>query len=159
MNSFLETKCNGGVARMCHMYACYIHSVEICIAPGNLYCSMQRAPYLQIFGFEHDAEGSSSGELSSDEECSGFNVDRATTAYYEFHSNVACTSDVGVRRFFDEEIVGDCVSDYGIYDDNELGIAHIRHIILPKTTKKERFQAASKCCMDILLAMATIGIL
>ena len=79
---------------------------------------------MQIFGTEHDAEGSGSGELSPDEECSGFTVDRATAAYYEFHSNVACTSDVGARRFFDEEAVGDYVSDPGIYDDNELGIGH-----------------------------------
>lgn len=34
-DSILETKCNGGVAGMCHMYGCYIHGVEICIAPGN----------------------------------------------------------------------------------------------------------------------------
>ena len=130
----------------------FVFLQEICIAQ----C---KGPIFADIWNWADAEGLSSGELSPNEEFSGFTVDHATTTYYEFHSNVACTSDVGVRRFFDEEVVGDCVSDYRIYDDNVLDIAHIRHIILPKTTKKERFQAASKCCMDILLAMATIGIL
>ena len=46
-----------------------------------------KAHDLQIFGTEHDAEGSGSGELSLDEECSGFTVDCAIAAYYEFHSN------------------------------------------------------------------------
>ena len=35
-------KRNGEVAGMCDMYGRYIHAVHICIAPGNLYCSMQR---------------------------------------------------------------------------------------------------------------------
>lgn len=88
------------------------------------YHTYAEAPDLQIFGTEHDAEGSGSGGLSPDEECSGFTVDHATAAYYEFHSNVACTSDVGARCFFNEEAVGDYVSDPGIYDDNGLDIGH-----------------------------------
>lgn len=67
---------------------------------------------------EHQSEGSGSGEHSPDEQRSGFSADNATATYYEFHSNMVRGSDIAASHYFDEEAIGDYVSDPGVYHDD-----------------------------------------
>ena len=71
-----------------------------------------------IIKIEHQSEGSGTGELSPDEQRSGSSADNGTATYYEFHSNMARGSEMAGSQFFDEEAIGDYVSDPGVYHDD-----------------------------------------
>jgi hypothetical protein len=72
-----------------------------------------------IIQIGHQSEGSGSGEHSPDEQRSGFSADNGTSTYYEFHSNRAHVSDIAASHYFEEEAIGDYVSDPGVYHDDD----------------------------------------
>lgn len=47
-------------------------------------------------------------------------MDNVIVIYYEFYFNMVCGFDIVVSYYFDEEVIGDYVSDLGVYYDDNL---------------------------------------